>query len=153
METTLQDSDRLIVWKLGRTWSGLTGSDYVPKRGDIVIFHRPQNAGAATEGDKQLIKRVVALPGERVEIKNGVIAVYNNEFPEGFQPDTEGGYTAETSSSLGDAKWTVEDGQVFVCGDNRDNSLDSRNFGPVDTDQIVGNLAMRIYPFNKFDTY
>lgn len=152
METTLQNRDRLIVWKLGKTWARLTNQTYIPQRGDIVIFHRPNDAGAATEGNKQLIKRVVALPGERVVVEDKVLTVYNKQFPNGFQPDEAGSYEITTATS-GNIDLVVPGGQVFVCGDNRDNSLDSRNFGPVATDQIVGNLAIRVYPFNKFDTF
>lgn len=153
MESTLQNRDRLIVWKLGKTWASLTNRDYMPNRGDIVIFHRPNNAGVATEGDKQLIKRVVALPGERVIIQDDILTVYNDQFPGGFQPDQTGAYTINPDSTNVDLDITIPDGQVFVCGDNRGNSLDSRNFGPIKSDQIVGNLSARIYPFNKFDTF
>ena len=153
MESTLQNGDRLIVWKLGKTWDRLTRQTYVPKRGDIVIFHRPANAGVATEGDKQLIKRVVALPGERVLVRNNVLTVFNDEHPDGFQPDTAGGYELDSEITAGEVDTIVPEGHIFVCGDNRNNSLDSRNFGSVPTSLVVGNLSLRLYPFNKFDTY
>src|SRR4051794_11970235 len=62
METTLQDNDRLIVWKLPRTWARITGNPYIPKRGDVVIFTEDLS-GYGQENNKQLIKRVVGLPG------------------------------------------------------------------------------------------
>jgi signal peptidase I len=153
METSLQNGDRLVIWKLGKTWNRLAHNDFVPKRGQVIVFHRPSNIGVATEGDKQLIKRVVALPGERVVITNGVLVVYNDDHPKGFQPDQTGQYNLHNATTAGEVDVIVPAGKVFVCGDNRDNSLDSRNFGPISTKLIVGNLALRLYPLNKFDTY
>ena len=70
METTLQNNDRLIVWKLPRTWARVTGHQYVPGRGDIIILNE---SGLSTYGSnsdtKQLVKRVIGLPGDRVVIK------------------------------------------------------------------------------------
>jgi signal peptidase I len=153
MEQTLQNKDRLIVLKLGKTWADLFNNQFTPKRGEIVIFHRPENAGPATTGEKQLIKRVIALPGERVELRDGTLTVFNNEHPDGFWPDSEGKYKINGDSTPGEGSWTLGDDEVFVAGDNRFNSLDSRSFGPIKTKEIVGNLALRIFPFNKFDTF
>ncbi|HLC91763.1 MAG TPA: signal peptidase I [Candidatus Saccharimonadales bacterium] len=149
METTLQNQDRLIVLKLPRTLARVTGHDFIPHRGDVIIFNKKGSLETGDGGTKQLIKRVIGLPGERVVVKDGTLKVYNKDNPDGFQPDTTLPYGRVISTTPGDIELTVQDGQVFVCGDNRANSLDSRYFGAVEADEIVGKLAIRIFPFNK----
>lgn len=144
METTLQDNDRLIVYKLPKTVARLTGRDYLPKRTDIIIFTRNEGMGS-----RQLVKRVIALPGERVVLKNGVMTVYNNEKPEGFQPDKVFPYGKVITTTAGDVDVVVPEDSVFVCGDNRPQSLDSRAFGPVPLKDITGKLSLRVYPFGS----
>lgn len=148
METTLQNQDRLIVYKLPKTVARITGKAYLPHRGDIVIFNRVENAAFGSQQNRQLIKRVVALPGERVVVKNGVITVFNTDHPEGFKPD-DAPYGKVIVTTPGDVDLTVPEKSVYVCGDNRTNSLDSRYFGPVEAKDIVGKLALRVYPFGK----
>lgn len=152
METTLQNNDRLIVWKLPRTWARITGNDYLPKRGDIVIFNEPK-IGEFDQGDKQLIKRVIGLPGERVVVKNGTVTVYNSTHPNGFQPDKTLPYGDVIPQTEGDVDVTIPSGHIFVCGDNRPDSLDSRAFGTVPLDNIVGKLVMRILPLNTAERF
>lgn len=157
MENTLQDGDRLIVVKTGKTLSRLQGSDYIPSRGEIIVFARHGTFDPIAGGERQLIKRIIALPGERVVISNGRIKVYNNDWPNGFDPDTSGDYGDEIgsrgTSTDKNVDITVPEGEVFVMGDNRNNSQDSRIFGTVSSDEIVGELAMRIYPFDKITTF
>lgn len=149
MQNTLHDNDRLIVWKLPRTWARLTGHQYVPARGDIIIL---TESGLSNYGDtqdtKQLVKRVIGLPGDHIVIKNNVITVYNKANPQGFQPDNtlpygKNGAIPPTDNNL---DITLGPKQLFICGDNRSDSLDSRIFGPIQTDQVIGKLVMRIYP-------
>lgn len=151
MQTTLQNRDRLIVLKLPRTIARLTHHDYIPNRGDIIIFSHPDVGD--TGGAKQLIKRVIALPGERVVVKDGVVTVYNQAHPNGFSPDKTLPYGKVITDTIGDVDLTVPEGEVFVCGDNRSNSLDSRYFGTVPADNIVGKLGLRVYPFNKAERF
>ena len=151
METTLQDKDRLIVNKLPRTWSRITRHQYVPSRGDIIVFHRKSTAEFG--GDKQLIKRVIALPGERVVVKNGIITVYNSDRPEGFQPDKEQPYGSVIATTQGNVDLVVGEDELFVSGDNRGNSLDSRSFGPIKAEDIVGKLEYRVFPFDKAQSF
>lgn len=148
MQTTLHNGDRLIVWKLPRTWARITRHNYIPQRGDVIIFHHED--GATLEGNKQLIKRVVALPGERVVVKDGTLTVFNKEHPEGFSPDTTMSYGSVITNTPGDVDITVPEGEIFVAGDNRSNSLDSRYFGPIPVSDVVGNLGIRIFPFTDF---
>jgi len=150
METTLQNSDRLIVWKVPRTWARITGHAYVPKRGDVVIFNQDNLAEFGQTNVKQLVKRVVGLPGDRVVIANGHITIYNKQNPNGFNPDATLPYGKEHSFPVtsGDIDTTLHSNQIFVCGDNRTDSLDSRAFGPVDLNNIVGKLVLRVYPLS-----
>lgn len=154
MQQTLQNNDRLIVWKLPRTWAKITGHQYVPKRGDIVIFTQ---SGLATYGQvntKQLIKRVIGLPGDHIIVKDNKITVYNAQYPNGYQPDVTLPYAKQiTEPAQQDIDVTLASDQLFVCGDNRTNSLDSRFFGPINTKQIVGKLVVRVLPLNKAERF
>lgn len=147
METTLQNNDRLIVNKVPRTFSRITGRQYVPSRGEIIIFNQSGLPGFV--GEKQLIKRVIGLPGERVVVKDGKITVYNSEKPNGFNPDLNSGYRINSAQTIGNVDVQLRSDQLFVCGDNRSNSEDSRYFGPINTNQVVAKLVLRILPFNK----
>ena len=151
METTLQNNDRLVVWKLARTWSKITHHAYVPNRGDVIIFNEPEEnlEGVGSGANKQLIKRVIGLPGDRIVVKDGSLTVYNNEHPDGFKPDKTMEYGKVIGDTSGDIDVTLGSNQLFVCGDNRPDSLDSRVFGPITTDQVVGKLIMRILPLNN----
>jgi signal peptidase I len=148
METTLQNNDRLIVDKIPRTIARITNHPYIPHRGDIVIFNQAGLFDSPT-GEKQLIKRVIGLPGDRIFIKDGFITIYNKDNPGGFNPDKSGLYTIAANNTSGDVNMTLQKNEVFVCGDNRPNSEDSRAFGPVNVNNIVGKLSLRLLPISK----
>lgn len=154
METTLQDQDRLIVLKLPRTIAKITHNPYMPHRGDVIIFNKNdlyQYDGATQK--KQLVKRVIGLPGDRVVIKDNKVTVYNAANPAGFNPDSTLPYGKAIINTSGVADVTVSSNQLYVMGDNRGNSLDSRIFGPISDADIVGKLVLRIFPFNKAKTF
>jgi signal peptidase I len=151
MENTLQNDDRLIVNKVPRTLSRLTGHQYVPGRGQIIIFNEAGLPGFV--GEKQLIKRVIGLPGEHVVVKDGRITVYNAQHPNGFDPDDAGTYQTASPVTVGDVNVYLQKDEIFVCGDNRPNSEDSRYFGPIKTNQVVAKLVLRILPLNKVHNY
>ena len=153
METTLQDKDRLIIVKTGKTVAKLRNNDYIPKRGEIIIFVKHGVAELGTVHDKQLIKRVIGLPGERVVVADGKITIYNSEHPDGFDPDEGQAYAESIAFTNGSVDITVPDGHVFMAGDNRGNSLDSRNFGPVANEDIIGKLVFRLFPINKAESF
>jgi signal peptidase I len=153
METTLQNNDRLIVDKAPRTLSRITGRPYVPHRGDIIIFNQANLPDTSFGQTKQLIKRVIGLPGERVVVKDGKFTIYNSDHPEGFNPDTTTGYKITAPTTPGEVDVTLKSGQIFVSGDNRPNSEDSRYFGPVDVNNIVGKLSLRLLPINKAEKF
>lgn len=150
METTLENHDRLLVLKVPKTIASLTGKDYVPNRNDIIIFKTSviHDGSLDDGGEKQLVKRVIGVPGDRVVVKDGTIRVYNAAFPEGFDPDAGQDHGDSVDITTGDVDITVEEGEVFVCGDNRVNSLDSRAIGTVPSKDIIGKLVLRLYPLD-----
>ncbi len=154
MENTLQNNNMLIVWKVPRTWSMITGHQYVPKRGSIIVFNESNLLSCGQFGTKQLIKRVIGLPGDRITIKNNHYEVYNNLHPSGFNPDKSSGYNGSIfPPTYGNTDVTLANNQVFVSGDNRTESCDSRIFGPINTNQIIGQLVIRFYPFNQLSLF
>jgi len=153
METTLQDNDRLIINKIPVSISKITNRDYIPERYDIIVFSHQGQFGGSDVNEKQLIKRVIGLPSDRVVVKNGVVTIYNKEKPEGFLVDKFGPEAGVIDSTSGNIDETIKPGQIFVMGDNRANSLDSRNLGTVSASDIIGKLTFRIYPFQKWESY
>ena len=155
MQQTLHNDDRLIVWKTPRTWARITHHQYVPKRGDVIIFSESGLSEFGQEDSKQLVKRVIGLPGDHITVKNGIVTVYNSDHPDGFEPDKTLPYGSQNAIPItsGNIDITLKDNELFVCGDNRPNSLDSRMFGPITTDQIVGKLVARIYPFGDIEKF
>ncbi|MCA9347896.1 signal peptidase I [Candidatus Saccharibacteria bacterium] len=154
METTLQDKDRLIVWKMGHTLSKISKKPYIPDRGAIIVFTKKGMYDFSGGKEKQLIKRVIALPGERVSIHDGAVTVFNDQNPEGFNPDITLGIKSQLSGPTeGEFYEEVEEGEVYVMGDHRNNSLDSRAFGPIPSEDIVGTLSARILPLSAINKF
>jgi signal peptidase I len=157
METTLYTGDRLIVNRLPVTLAQLQNKQYIPERGQIIVFKNPQyNSGT---GDEFIVKRVIAFPGERVTVKDGVLTVYNASRPDGFHPDDaqkNDPTNRPGSPTSGDVDTTVTDGTLFVSGDHRegDYSYDSRSgLGLIPFYDVIGPVNLRIYPFNKLHTF
>lgn len=144
MEPTLHEKDRLIISKFNQKWDSVRGKNYTPERGSIIAFTDPQDSRL------RLVKRVIALPGEKVVVGGGQVVVYNSQKPDGFIPGS-GTWADNLQSTSGDLELTVKDGEVFVLGDNRPGaySLDSRTFGPIKTDTIIGRVTLRIWPFSN----
>ncbi|MGH9118760.1 MAG: signal peptidase I [Acidimicrobiales bacterium] len=132
MEPALEIGDRVLVNKLAYRFGE-------PGRGDIVVFERPPNSSAGVVDD--LIKRVIGLPGETIEARDGVVVVDSVPLEEPWLP--EGTFTPDF------APVEVPDDHVFVLGDNRPNSEASNRFGPVDDDLVVGRAFVRIWPLNR----
>lgn len=153
MESTLYTGDRLIVNRLPVTWSQIQNKSYIPQRGEIIVFKNPQFI-AGTQ-DAFLVKRVIAFPGERVVVDNGVLTVFNNEHPDGFHPDDDNNNEPGSPTS-GSVNTTVTDGTLFVVGDHREGeySCDSRAcLGLIPFYDIIGPVNLRIYPFNHLRTF
>ena len=151
MEPTLQNQDKLIIWKVPRTWSMITGHQFVPKRGDVIVFNESNLVDCEQIGTRQLIKRVIGLPGDKVVVNNGVVTIYNYAHPSGFQPDNTLAYNKSHFIPYTNRSETVQLNahQLFVMGDNRQVSCDSRSFGPINASQIVGQLVVRILPISN----
>jgi signal peptidase I len=149
MENTLQNADKLIIWKVPRTWARITGHPYIPKRGDIIVFNEAGLEQFGQEDSKQLIKRVIGLPGDHVVISNGNITIYNKGHPKGFDPDKTLPYGKNIPTTSGNINVTLGPDQLFVSGDNRPDSLDSRAFGPINASQVVGKLVLRVFPVSQ----
>lgn len=153
MESTLYTGDRLIINRLPVTLAELQNKPYVPNRGQIIVFKNPQYNPET--GDEYIVKRVIAFPGERVVVKDGILTVYNKDNPNGFQPDkaqADDPTSHPGSPTSGDVDTTVTDGTLFVAGDHRqgDYSYDSRSgLGLIPYYDVVGPVSMRIYPINK----
>ncbi len=132
MEPTLQSDDRVIIEKIDKTWAGLRRQPYVPQRYDVVVLQEPS-------AKVHIIKRVIGVPGDRVIITGGSVVIINRQHPEGYLVDKAipVDFNLDTTTR-GKVDISLKPGQVFVLGDNRQNSTDSRNFGPVDTGDIVG---------------
>jgi signal peptidase I len=148
MENTLQNNDKLIIWKVPRTWSRITGHAYVPKRGDIIVFNETGLAAFGQQDSKQLIKRVIGLPGDHIVINNGINMIYDKAHPHGFDPDKTLPYGKKIPVTTGNVNLTLGPNQLFVEGDNRPDSLDSRSFGPINVHQIIGQLVLRVFPIS-----
>lgn len=149
MESTLQNTDKLIIWKVPRTWASITHHAYIPNRGDIIVFNESGLSQFGQTDSKQLIKRVIGLPGDRVVVKDGAYTIYNSTHPAGFNPDKTLPYGKNIYVTSGNMDITLGTDQLFVSGDNRPDSLDSRSFGPINASQIVGKLVLRVFPINQ----
>ncbi len=138
MEPNFFDHEYLIIDELSYRFRE-------PDRGDIVVFHYPNDP------KNYFIKRVIALPGETVEIIDGQVKVYNDQYPNGIVLDERAYlddiYTAQTRRE------TLKANEYFVLGDNRASSLDSRYFGPISEDVVVGRVWVRGWPFDRWKIF
>lgn len=131
MQNTLVAGQRLIEDKWSYRFSQ-------PEHGDVVIINGPESA-------VRLVKRVIAIPGDVIDVRDG--QVYLNE-----QPLVEP-YTKGNTFSAGMAfPFTVQKDQLFVMGDNREHSQDSRALGPISIKSIEGKVVFRIWPLSKLGT-
>ena len=140
MQPNFHDGEYLIVDEISYRFSA-------PKRGDAVIFHPPQNLKV------YYIKRIIGLPGETVELKDGSIYIYNSEYMDGVRL-SEIDYTIDNKISKNEKdKVTLAQDEYYLVGDNRLNSLDSRRFGAVKLNYIKGRAWLRAFPFNRFTIF
>ena len=112
-----------------------------PARGEVIVFHYPLDT------TQYYIKRIVGLPGETVEVKNGKVAIYNAANPNGFILDEN--YLPKNLATDGQVKRKLGSGEYFVMGDNRPVSYDSRRCGILPSNDIVGRVWVRAWPVTK----
>ena len=149
MEKTMYTGDRLIVDRLPVTWSQLQNKQYIPNRGQIIVFKNPLYT--AGKSDEYIVKRVIAFPGERVLLEDGKYTVFNDQNPNGFNPD-DANHGEPGSPTSGSFDGVVPESTIFVSGDHREGnySLDSRNgLGYIPLYDVVGPVSFRIYPFTE----
>ena len=152
MEPTFYTNDRIIVNRLPVTWAILQGKEFIPHRGQIIVFENPIYKNG--EEDKFIVKRVIAFPNERVFIKDCELLIYNDEYPSGFNPYDDLDIKPDCVS--GNIDQVVNEKTLFVIGDNRNgrHSFDSRSgLGMIPFSKIVGPVGMQIYPFNRISFY
>jgi len=135
MEPTFYDNEYLIIDEISYRLAD-------PKRGDVVVLRNPSNLS------EFFIKRIVALPGEKLEITNGDIFIYNSNYPQGALLD-ESRYLSASIKTSGNEIVILKNNEYFVMGDNRSASLDSRSFGPIDRKEIIGKAWVRAWPFGR----
>ena len=135
MEPNFYDHEYLIVDELSYRLRN-------PERGEIIVFKYPLDMR------QYFIKRIIGLPGERIKIDEGVIKIYNQKYPQG-QILNENDYLSKNIKTLKQADITLSDEEYFVLGDNRSSSLDSRSFGPVKKEFIIGKALVRGWPINR----
>jgi len=140
MEPNFYDKEYLIIDEISYRF-------HEPARGDIIVFKYPRNPR------EYFIKRVIGLPGESVQIKDGYVYIYN-------QDNTFGAKLAEPYLSPSDKTYALNEetitlgaSEYYVLGDNRNSSKDSRSFGPVDKSLITGRVLLRGWPFSRIDVF
>ena len=142
MYPTLHVGDRVLVNKLSYRLHDVN-------RGDVIVFERPASETSSTIPD--LIKRVVAISGESVVIKDGSVFVDGTRLNENYLPDGTVTSTANAPNKCTEqAPCVIPNGQVWVMGDNRSDSKDSRYFGPIDKSSIVGRAFITVWPLGRF---
>ena len=139
MEENFHDGDYILIDEISYRFRE-------PVRGDIVVFRFPNDQR------EFFVKRVIALPGETVEIKNNTVKIFNKEFPQGKTLD-ETGYLSPQQETRGSIRKTMDDNEYYVLGDNRLHSSDSRYWGPVNRSLVTGRVFARAWPISKAEFF
>jgi signal peptidase I len=142
MEHTLEPDQYVLVDKLTPRFDSY-------KRGDIVVFIPP--ADWVQEDGTPFIKRVIGLGGDTVEIKDGNVLINGLKITEPYIYADAPGDPPQPTTVQGDAsRWVIAPGDLFLMGDHRQNSQDSRTFGEVPVSQVIGRAWLRYWPINVF---
>jgi signal peptidase I len=144
MEDTLHENDYMIMARQAYKRKG-------PERGDIIVF-RSELINEENGSHKLLIKRVIGLPGDEISIKDNQLYINGEAYKEDYLKD---GYTPAFEVPAEGETYTVPEDSYFCMGDNRVGSVDSRRreVGCPVSDQIVGKVIVRLYPFNKIQRF
>ena len=136
MDPTFKDGDYLIVDQISKRFGDL-------ERGAVIIIRYPKDPS------KFFIKRLVAFPNEKIEIKDGKVKIYNNENPDGLILDDS--YVAY--KKIENLSFELGSNEYFVMGDNRAGSSDSRIWGSLPEKNIIGQPVLRLFPFNRIEMW
>jgi signal peptidase I len=136
MVPTAHDGEHFIIDK----WSYQFGE---PERFDLIVFQ-------ATEEDRY-IKRVIGLPGDTIRFENDILYIKGEQIEEPYLQEAKAAYSGSVYTEDFSFEETVPENHVFVMGDNRPISLDSRAIGPVSEDKIIGKVGLRFWPLPEFD--
>ncbi|MBP6866635.1 MAG: signal peptidase I [Candidatus Pacebacteria bacterium] len=136
MDPTLANGEYLIIDEISYRLNE-------PERGDVIVFRYPKDT------TKFFIKRIIGLPNETVEIKDGVVTIYNEENKNGLTLDE----SFLVNHSGGNSYLKLSSEEYFVMGDNRPASSDSRYWGPVPKDNITGRALVRLLPLKKISLF
>ncbi len=117
-----------------------------PIRGEVIVFKYPLDTS------QYYIKRVIGLPGETVEIKESQVIIYNSDFPQGMILE-ESAYLPEKTITWGNIKLELGEEEYFVLGDNRQASSDSRQWGLLPRQDIIGRVWLRAWPLNEMEVF
>jgi len=131
MEPNFENGDYLIIDEISYRFRE-------PLRGEVVVFKYPQNPS------QRYIKRIIGLPGETIEIENSKVIIFNRQ---GSQVLDESEYLSSFIQTPGKVQITLAENEYFVLGDNRISSADSRRWGPLPREDIVGRVFLRAWPF------
>jgi signal peptidase I len=118
-----------------------------PKRGDVVVFHAPPRADCPKDTACDFIKRVIALPGDSIRIQSGAYYVNDAKLPESYIASDV--FTRGARFLGENVTYTLKENEYFVTGDNRPHSSDSREWGPISKQEIVGRGFLRYWPLNR----
>ncbi len=141
MERTLEPNQYVLVDKLTPRWD-----EY--NRGDIIVFNPPESW---TPDPTPFIKRVIGEPGDTVEIgDDGFVYINGVKLDEPYTYQNEEGVNEPTEASPDQVRWVVPEGELFVMGDHRMASADSRIFGPIEIETVVGRAFLRYWPISTF---
>jgi len=155
MEPNFRDGDYLIINELGykKTTVGVNDRIFFEvssfknlERGDIAVFRYPKDE------TKFFIKRIVGLPREKIKVSGGRVTVFNAENPNGMVLD-ESDYLGKGFQTTKDVTVNVAEDEYFVLGDNRSFSFDSRDWGPLKKNEVIGKVMIRAWPLNETKVY
>jgi signal peptidase I len=140
MNNTLQDGEIMLIWSLG----------YTPKQGDIVVLNKTPVLLTGWTEPRAIVKRVIATGGQTVDIDYmaGLVYVDGQPLDEPYLPEE----MYLPGPTMQQTHWEVPEGSIFVMGDNRNHSTDSRDIqlGPIDTDYILGRAVLALWPSERF---